>query len=58
MLRPFKFVIQAVLLETDEAGNPIGERSSDPQTIYGIDAAKAWLEDIPDKVKELSGQEE
>jgi hypothetical protein len=45
-VRPFKFLVQVVLLEQDSEGNPIGEKVSDPQAIYGIEGMRMFVENI------------
>ena len=45
-IRPFKFVIQVVLLEQDAEGNPIGEKISDPAQVYGIEGLKTFVDNI------------
>lgn len=34
-MEPFKFIIQAVLLDRDENGKITGEGTSDPAVLYG-----------------------
>lgn len=54
MLKPFKFVVQTVLLEVDADGNPVDEHVAEqPAVLYGVDAVRAFL----DKVEaDLTGQ--
>jgi hypothetical protein len=42
-LRPLKFIVQAVVLEENE-NEIVGERVSEPQTFYGADALKEWVD--------------
>lgn len=44
MIKPYKTVVVVVALEEDEDGKIIGERQSEPLTLYGIDALKEWVE--------------
>lgn len=43
MLRPFKYVVQAIVLEEDADGAIIGERRTEPEVFYSADEAQAWL---------------
>lgn len=46
-MKPFKFVIQAVLVETDEDGKITAEFHSEPTTLYGealVDVAARYDE--------------
>lgn len=43
-LRPFKFVVQAVALEIDDDGAPVGERIADPVTLYGLEAMRDFAD--------------
>lgn len=45
-LRPFKFIVQAVLTEHDEEGNVVGERQAEPVALYGVDKLTKWAEDF------------
>jgi hypothetical protein len=56
MLRPFKFIVQVVLIEEEE-GEIVGERMSEPQAFYGADALKEWVDkfmaELPEADKPL-----
>ena len=45
-LKPFKFIVQAIMLEMDDEGNPVGEKASDPMSFYGLDALKEFARDF------------
>lgn len=45
-LKPFKFAVRAVVVETDEEGNIVGERPGDVLTIYGTAALEEWARDF------------
>lgn len=49
-LEPFKFIVQAVLLETDEAGAATGERVCDPVALFGCDQLEQWAREFPAKL--------
>jgi hypothetical protein len=57
-LEPFKFVVQAVLLEKDSDGRITGECSTDPVTIYGVENLKEWIDHFPDALAALAGSQE
>lgn len=50
-LRPFKFIVQAVVLEEEE-GAITGERVSEPQTFYSAEATKEWLDSFINELAE------
>jgi hypothetical protein len=54
MLKPFKFVVQAVLLEHDDGGVIIGEHAAEPVALYGVDALRAWTDRFPDELARLN----
>ena len=43
-LKPFKFVIQAIVLECDGTGGIIAERPTNIATVYGAKAAHDWID--------------
>lgn len=43
-LKPFKFLVQAVLIEEDEDGTIVGEQASQTQALYGIDALRKFVD--------------
>lgn len=55
MLKPFKFVVQVVVLEVDENENPVDEKVSEqPVVLYGVKA----LHDFADKLEaDLASQQ-
>lgn len=46
-LRPYKFIVQAVLQETDADGAVIGEPAAEPVTLFGCDALERWAREFP-----------
>lgn len=49
-LKPFKFVIQGVALSTDSTGKVLGEVTTDPVQLYGVEQAKEWLDKFEDNL--------
>lgn len=48
MLRPFKYVVSAVVLDIDDdTGRARGEGHVDPVVFYSEDDAKAWIDAFP-----------
>lgn len=43
-LKPFKFMLQAVVLEVDGTGGIIAERPSNQVVVYGAKAAHEWID--------------
>ena len=43
-LKPFKFLIQGVALSTDGTDKVLGEVTTEPVTIYGVEALKEWAD--------------
>jgi hypothetical protein len=41
-LRPFKFLVQAIVIEEDDAGEVLGERPGQVLTIYGVQQLAEW----------------
>jgi hypothetical protein len=56
MLRPYKFLIQPVLTEVDDSGEPINEYAADPMTIVGLPALKKFAETFDEQVAALETQ--
>jgi hypothetical protein len=55
MLKPFKFIIQTVILEVDADGNPVDEKVSEqPAVLYGVPAVRDFLDKLE---AELQAQE-
>jgi hypothetical protein len=53
MIKPFKFIVQTVLLELDVDGNPIGEKLSEPSVLYGVDAVREFLVELEKQIEEM-----
>ena len=49
-LKPYKFIVQAVVQQIDDDGNVRAELATEPAVILGCDALKAWADDFPDKL--------
>lgn len=49
-LRPYKFVVQAVVQQTDEDGNVTGETTTEPATVFGCDQLAEWAKAFPEKL--------
>ena len=45
-LKPFKFIVQAVLLEENDKGIVTGERSTEPIVFYSADKLQDWAADF------------
>lgn len=50
MLRPYKFVVQAVPQQVDADGNVLGEAEATPVVLFGCDQLAAWAKDFPAKL--------
>lgn len=46
-LRPYKFVVQAIVQQVDENGNVVGESPAEPVSIFGCEALSRWADDFP-----------
>lgn len=49
-LKPFKFVVQIVLIE-EEDDTIVGEKVSEPQTFYGADRLREFLDKFETDLK-------
>jgi hypothetical protein len=54
-LRPYKFIVQAIVQQVDEDGNvvgelPVGAPNGDPVVLFGCDQLAEWAEAFPDKL--------
>jgi hypothetical protein len=54
-LRPYKFVVQAVVQQVDEDGVVLGEAQAEPVVIFGCDELAKWATDFPDNLKGVTG---
>lgn len=61
-LKPFKFVVQAVLTEHDDKGAVVGELVAEPVILYGVDGLHQFADEFPTqvetKLRELEQQAE
>lgn len=44
MLRPYKFIVQAVVQSVDDEGIVVGEQSSNPVELFGCDGLREWAD--------------
>lgn len=51
MLRPFKFIVRPIILETNEDGEPVGELVGEEQVFYGTDALARFAEEFDSALK-------
>lgn len=51
-LKLFKFLVQPVLLETDDEGNPVGETLGEQVVLYGPEAVRTYLEMLEESLTE------
>lgn len=57
-LKPFKFNVQAVVLEVDAAGDVVGERPGDVLTIYGAAALEEWARNFETNLPQATVRDE
>lgn len=50
-IRPYKFIVQAVVQEVDPDGNVITEHAAEPVQIFGCDQLAVWAEEFPENLK-------
>lgn len=50
-LKPYKFVVQAIVQQTDSEGRVISETAAEPVTIFGCQSLEDWAKDFPHKLK-------
>jgi len=55
-LRPYKFVVQAVVQEVDDEDNVTGEVIAEPAIIYGVSSLEQWARDFPEKLASAKEQ--
>lgn len=56
MLRPYKFVVQAIPQQVDAEGNVVGEAETQPVTLFGCDALEQWARDFPAKLADAEAR--
>lgn len=49
-MRPYKFVVQAVVQVVDGDGKVTGESAADPVTVFGVAELAEWAERFPDEL--------
>jgi hypothetical protein len=54
MYTPFKFVIQAVLVQQDDTGRVVGEASSETVAVYGLDGLREYLDGFEEELARLN----
>ena len=52
-LKPFKFIVTAILLDVDDGGEPAGEVATDPVSIYGAENLERWAREFEANLTEL-----
>jgi len=45
-LKFFKYIVQAVAIESDELGNIVGEKTSDPKVIYNDEQMMEFMQEV------------
>jgi hypothetical protein len=53
-LRPYKFIVQAVVQETNEDA-VVGEQTTEPVTLYGCDALAEWAGKFTERLTSVDG---
>lgn len=54
MYEPFKFVIQAVLIQRDDTERVVGEVSSEPVSVYGLNGLREYLDGFEEELASLN----
>jgi hypothetical protein len=54
--KPFKYVLQAILLEVDGTGAVLGERPTEPVVVYGVDRVVEWANTFADELAKAQPQ--
>jgi hypothetical protein len=49
-VRPYKFVVQAIVQRLDARGNVAGEIAGQPVELFGCDALGEWATTFPDRL--------
>lgn len=49
-----KIVVQAAIVEEDEAGEIVGELVSEPVTVYGLKKLREWADNFEDQVRRMN----
>jgi hypothetical protein len=57
-LKPFKFVVTGVALKTDGSGKVLGEVTTEPVALYGVEALKEWAEGFEENLVRAAQQDE
>lgn len=56
MVKPFKFIIQSIMLEYDDEGKIVGEQVAEPMTFYGLEALGQFVQNFDQHLeKAVSG---
>jgi hypothetical protein len=56
MLTPYKFIIQAVMLDLDENGDVRGEAVAQPEQVFGVDALHDYADAFPAKLSQANAE--
>lgn len=54
-LRPYKFVIQAVCQQLDDDQEVVGERMTEPVTVFSLEELVRWTEAFPARLAAVNG---
>lgn len=46
-LRPYKFIVQAIVQELDDAEVVTGEKEAQPVVVFGVESLVSWANDFP-----------
>lgn len=57
-LKPYKFVVQAIVQSVDETGEVSGEIIGQAVEVFGLGELAQWAEDFPANLARESEQEE
>jgi hypothetical protein len=50
MLKADRFVVQVILREYDDKGDPVGESPQQPVTVFGLDGLKKYQRELAKKL--------
>lgn len=55
-LRPYKFIVKAVVQNMDTNGDVVAEIATDEAVVFGCDALAKWATEFPDRLAEVADQ--
>lgn len=53
-VKPYKFLVQAIVQQVDDDGNVTGEMSTEQAVVFGCDALEQWARDFPVKLADAA----